>query len=123
MDVSSAETGRPAWPAGAPPPLRPGPLAGVYPAAAAMVVLFLVPYLGLSSALSPLEPLICAQLHMSPQTISLASGMANAVYALGTVLAVPAAPVWKRRREPAHRWLAAANAERRPVTSPRSGDR
>src|SRR5262249_3095969 len=71
------------------PQLRPGPLAGDYRAAAAMVVLFLVPYLGLSSALSPLEPLISAQLHMSPQTISLASGMANAAYALGTVLAVP----------------------------------
>lgn len=41
-----------------PQPWRPGPLAGRYPAAAAMVVLFLVPYLGLSSALRPLAPLI-----------------------------------------------------------------
>src|SRR5579864_6778285 len=78
--------------------LRPGPLAGVYPAAAAMVVLFLVPYLGLSSALPPLEPLISAQLHMSLQTISLASGMANAAYALGTVLAVQFALLLPQRR-------------------------
>lgn len=78
--------------------LRPGPLAGVYPAAAAMVVLFLVPYLGLSSALSPLEPLISAQLHMSLQTLSLASGMANAAYALGTVLAVQFALLLPQRR-------------------------
>jgi len=80
------------------PQLRPGPLAGDYRAAAAMVVLFLVPYLGLSSALSPLEPLISAQLHMSPQTISLASGMANAAYALGTVLAVQFALLLPQRR-------------------------
>jgi nucleotide-binding universal stress UspA family protein/MFS family permease len=78
--------------------LRPGPLAGVYPATAAMVVLFLVPYLGLSSALSPLEPVISAQLHMSLQTLSLASGMANAAYALGTVLAVQFALLLPQRR-------------------------
>ena len=65
-------------------PWRPGPLAGRYPAAAAMVVLFLVPYLGLSSALQPLTPIIAGQLHMRAQEISLASGMANAGYAAGT---------------------------------------
>ncbi len=78
--------------------LRPGPLAGRYPAAAAMVILFLVPYLSLSSALQPLTPIIAGQLHMSPQTISLASGMANAAYAVGTVLAVQLAQHLPQRR-------------------------
>ena len=43
--------------------LRPGPLAGRYPAAAAMVVFSLVPYLVLSAALQPLTPIIAGQLH------------------------------------------------------------
>jgi nucleotide-binding universal stress UspA family protein/MFS family permease len=63
-----------------------------------MVVLFLVPYLGLSAALQPLAPIISAQLHMSPQTISLASGLANAGYAVGTVLAVQFAQLLPQRR-------------------------
>jgi hypothetical protein len=40
--------------------LRPGPLAGRYPAVATMVVLFLVPYLALSGALQPITPLIAS---------------------------------------------------------------
>jgi nucleotide-binding universal stress UspA family protein/MFS family permease len=79
-------------------PLPEGPLAGRYAAAAAMVVLFLVPYLGLSAALQPLAPIISAQLHMSPQTLSLASGLANAGYAVGTVLAVQLAQLLPQRR-------------------------
>jgi nucleotide-binding universal stress UspA family protein/MFS family permease len=75
-----------------------GPLTGRYPAAAAMVVLFLVPYLGLSAALQPLAPIISVQLHMSPQTLSLASGLANAGYAVGTVLAVQLAQLLPQRR-------------------------
>ena len=39
-------------------PIRPGPLSGQYAPTAAMVVLFLVPYLGLSGALQPLTPII-----------------------------------------------------------------
>jgi MFS family permease len=78
--------------------LRPGPLAGRYPAVAAMVVLFLVPYLALSAALQPIEPLIAGTLHMSAQTTSLASGMANAAYAAGTVLAVQFAQHLHQRR-------------------------
>jgi MFS family permease len=78
--------------------VRSGPLAGRYPAAAAMVILFLVPYLGLSSALQPIQPLISQQLHMSAQTTSLALGMANAGYALGTVLAVQFAQHLPQRR-------------------------
>jgi nucleotide-binding universal stress UspA family protein/MFS family permease len=81
-----------------PEPWRPGPLAGRYPAAAAMVVLFLVPYLGLSSALPSVTPIIAEQLHMSPQVISLGSGMANAGYAAGTVLAVQFAQHLPQRR-------------------------
>ena len=93
------DAGLDASPAGLrPEPWRPGPLAGRYPAAAAMVVLFLVPYLGLSSALPPLTPIISGQLHMSPQVISLASGMANAAYAVGTVLAVQFAQHLPQRR-------------------------
>jgi nucleotide-binding universal stress UspA family protein/MFS family permease len=79
-------------------PLPSGPLAGRYPAAAAMVVLFLVPYLVLSSALQPLTPIIAGQLHMSLQTISLTSGLANAAYAAGTVLAVQLAQHQPQRR-------------------------
>jgi len=79
-------------------PIRPGPLAGRYGPAAAMVVLFLVPYLGLSGALQPLTPIIAGQLHMSLQTISIAYGLANAGYAVGTVLAVQIAQHQPQRR-------------------------
>jgi MFS family permease len=78
--------------------LRPGPLAGRYPAVATMVVLFLVPYLALSAALQPITPLIASSLHMSLQATSLTSGMANAAYAAGTVLAVQFAQHLPQRR-------------------------
>ncbi len=78
--------------------MRQGPLAGRYPAAAAMVIFALVPYLGLSAALQPLTPIIGQQLHMSTQTMSLALGMANAGYAVGTVLAVQFAQLLPQRR-------------------------
>lgn len=81
-----------------PEPIRPGPLAGRYGPTAAMVVLFLVPYLGLSSALLPLTPTIASQLHVSLQTINLAYGLANAGYALGTILAVQIAQHQPQRR-------------------------
>ncbi len=77
---------------------RPGPLAGRYPAVAAMVVLALVPYLGLSAALSAVAPIISRQLHMSAQAMSLAEGMANAGYAIGTVFAVQFALRLPQRR-------------------------
>jgi nucleotide-binding universal stress UspA family protein/MFS family permease len=79
-------------------PIRPGPLAGRYAPTAAMVVLFLVPYLGLSGALDPLTPIIAASLHTSEQTMSLGYGLANAGYALGTVLAVQLAQHLPQRR-------------------------
>ena len=78
--------------------MRQGPLAGRYPAVAAMVMLALIPYLALSAALGPLTPIIGEQLHMSAQTLSLSSGLANAAYAVGTVLAVQFAQHLPQRR-------------------------
>src|SRR5689334_2638802 len=63
-----------------------------------MVILALVPYLALSAALQPLVPLIGRDLHISGQTMSLSSGMANAAYAVGTVLAVQFAQLLPQRR-------------------------
>jgi len=60
--------------------MRQGPLAGRYPAVAAMVMFALIPYLALSAALGPLTPIISKQLHMSSQTMSLGSGLGNAAY-------------------------------------------
>ncbi|HSR85816.1 MAG TPA: universal stress protein [Streptosporangiaceae bacterium] len=76
----------------------PGPLAGRYAPTAGMVILFLVPYLGLSAALLPLTPIIAAQLHTSLQTVAVAAGLANAGYAVGTVLAVQFAQLFHQRR-------------------------
>jgi MFS family permease len=78
--------------------MRQGRLAGRYPAAASMVIFALVPYLALSAALQPLSPIIAHHLHMSLQELSLGSGMANAGYALGTVVAVQFAQHLPQRR-------------------------
>src|SRR5271154_7529768 len=78
--------------------MRQGPLAGRYFAVASMVMLALIPYLALSAALGPLAPIIGEQLHMSDQTLSLSSGLANAAYAVGTVLAVMFAQHLPQRR-------------------------
>jgi MFS family permease len=78
--------------------MRQGPLAGRYPAVATMVIFALVPYLALSAALQPLTPIIARQLHTSLQTLSLGSGLANAAYAVGTVLAVQFAQLFPQRR-------------------------
>src|SRR6195952_4886400 len=78
--------------------MRPGPLAGRYPAVAAMVTLALIPYLALSAAIDPLVPIITEQLHMSTQAMSLSSGLGNAAYAVGTVLAVQFAQHLPQRR-------------------------
>jgi MFS family permease len=63
-----------------------------------MVIFALVPYLVLSAALQPITPIIARDLHMSPQAMSLTSGMANAGYAVGTVLAVLLAQHLPQRR-------------------------
>ncbi len=78
--------------------MRQGPLAGRYPAVAAMVMCALIPFLALSAALQPLTPIIAKQLHMSLQTMSLSSGLGNAAYAVGTVLAVAFAQHLPQRR-------------------------
>jgi MFS family permease len=78
--------------------MRQGPLAGRYVAVATMVMCALVPYLALSAALDPLTPIIGEQLGMSAQTLSLSSGLANAAYAVGTVLAVQFAQHLPQRR-------------------------
>src|ERR1700749_4314993 len=78
--------------------MRSGPLAGRYPAVATMVVFALVPYLVLSGSLGPITPFILGDLHMSAQTFSVGSGMANAAYAVGTVLAVQFAALLPQRR-------------------------
>jgi MFS family permease len=75
-----------------------GPLAGRYPAVATMVALALIPYLVLSAALQPVMPIISRQLHMSTGEINLAGGLANAGYALGTVLSVQLAQHLPQRR-------------------------
>jgi hypothetical protein len=63
-----------------------------------MVMFALIPYLALSAALQPLTPIIAKQLHTSLQTMSLSSGLANAAYAAGTVLAVQFAQHLPQRR-------------------------
>ncbi len=63
-----------------------------------MVMLALIPYLALSAALEPLSPIIADQLHVSAQTMSLGSGLSNAAYAAGTVLAVQFAQHLPQRR-------------------------
>jgi nucleotide-binding universal stress UspA family protein/MFS family permease len=78
--------------------MRQGPLAGRYPAVAAMVMFALIPYLALSAALGPLSPIIQSQLHISAQTFSLGGGLGNAAYATGTVLAVQFAQHFPQRR-------------------------
>ena len=78
--------------------MRQGRLAGRYPASAGMVIFALVPYLAISAALQPLSPIIAHDLHMSLQTMSVGTGMANAAYAVGTVLAVQFAQHLPQRR-------------------------
>ena len=56
---------------------RQGPLAGRYPAVAAMVIFALVPYLILSAALQPLAPIIARDLQMSLQTVNLTNGLGS----------------------------------------------
>jgi MFS family permease len=63
-----------------------------------MVMFALIPYLALSAAIGPVTPIIGRDLHMSPQAMSLTSGMANAAYAVGTVVAVQFAQLLRQRR-------------------------
>jgi MFS family permease len=63
-----------------------------------MVMCALIPYLALSAAIGPVTPIIAHDLHMSLQSLSLGSGMGNAAYAVGTVLAVQFAQLLHQRR-------------------------
>jgi len=78
--------------------MRQGPLAGRYPAVAAMVMAALIPYLALSAAVGPVMPIIARDLHTSMQTMSFGAGLSNAAYAVGTVLAVQFAQLLPQRR-------------------------
>jgi MFS family permease len=75
-----------------------GILADSYPAAVLLVICALVPFLGLSSALNPLLPILGKDVHLSTQALALTFGMANAAYALGTVLSVQLAVHYPQRR-------------------------
>ena len=75
-----------------------GWLANSYWSAVLLVVCALVPFLGLSSAVGPLQLIIGRSVGLSPQAISLTLGMSNAAYALGTVLAVQLAVHYPQRR-------------------------
>ncbi len=75
-----------------------GPLSNSYPAAVALVVCALIPYLALSTALTPLAPIISKSVGLSQQGMQLTNGMANAAYAFGTVAAVQLAVHLRGRR-------------------------
>jgi MFS family permease len=75
-----------------------GPLADSYPGAVALVVFALVPYLALSTALTPLTPMLSKSVGLSEASLQLTTGMANAAYAFGTVLAVQLAVHLRGRR-------------------------
>src|SRR6201999_3206668 len=51
-----------------------------------------------SAALEPLSSIIGAEFHAGPQALALSSGLANAAYAVGTVLAVQPAQHLPQRR-------------------------
>jgi MFS family permease len=65
-----------------------GPLADSYPAAVALVICALVPFLMLSAAVFPLAPLISKSLGLSMPILDVTIGLSDAAYAFGTVLAV-----------------------------------
>ncbi|HZU81002.1 MAG TPA: MFS transporter, partial [Acidimicrobiales bacterium] len=68
--------------------MRKGPLADSYPAAVALVVSSLIPFLGLTAAVLPVLPHVGEALHLSPTTLDIALAMSTAAYAVGTVVAV-----------------------------------
>ncbi|MGD9696767.1 MAG: MFS transporter [Thermoleophilia bacterium] len=78
--------------------MRQGPLAGRYPAVAAMVMAALIPFLALSAAVGPVTPIIARDLHTSMQAMAIGVGLANAAYAVGTVLAVQFSQLLPQRR-------------------------
>lgn len=79
-----------------------GPLAGSYPAAVALVVCALVPYLMVTAALFPLEKAVASAAGLPKSTFDVVVSLSNAGYAFGTVLAIQLAV-----RLPARRMLLA----------------
>ena len=77
---------------------RRGPLADSYPAAVALVVCALVPFLTLTAALVPLTQLIGKDLGLGKPALELTIAMSDAAYAFGTVLAVQFAQHLPARR-------------------------
>jgi MFS family permease len=75
-----------------------GRLADSYPAAVALVVFALVPFLMLTAAVFPLLPLLSKSLHLSTAALDVTIGMSDAAYAFGTVLAVQFAVHLPQRR-------------------------
>lgn len=65
-----------------------GPLAESYPAAVVLVLAALTPFLMLTAAVGPLQPLISQDLGLSETAFSLVNGFAAGAYSFGTVLAV-----------------------------------
>jgi MFS family permease len=63
-----------------------------------LVVCALIPYLALTAALTPLTPVLSKSLPLSQHGVQLATAMANAAYAFGTVLAVQFAVHLRGRR-------------------------
>lgn len=78
--------------------MRRGPLADSYPAAVALVVLALVPFLMLTAAVLPLAKTIAPDLKLSTASFDLVVAMSDAAYAFGTVMAVQFAQHLRGRR-------------------------
>lgn len=78
--------------------MRRGPLSNNYPAAVALVVLSLVPYLSLVAAVIPLTDQISKSLHLSTSVLYIAISLSAGAYSVGTVLAVQMAVHLPARR-------------------------
>ncbi|WP_308354275.1 MFS transporter, partial [Streptomyces sp. NP-1717] len=74
------------------------PLAGNYPAAVALALLALSPYLILTTATSLAEPQIIGGIGATVYELQLSSGMSNAAYAFGAVAAADLVQRFARRR-------------------------
>jgi len=75
-----------------------GPLADSYPAAVALVVSALVPFLAVTASLAPLTKEIGKDVGLSKSSLELTTAMSDAAYAFGTVLAVQFAQHLRQRR-------------------------
>jgi MFS transporter len=67
---------------------RRGPLANSYPAAVALVICALVPFLMLTAAMIPLMPVLAKSLKLSMSALNITLGLADGGYAFGTVMAI-----------------------------------